>query len=1054
MSPPALRLAKLTRPRLFGAIARERLFSLLDEGRTHPVVWIVGPPGAGKTTLVASYLEARKVPACWYQVDPADADPASFFHYLAQSAPHPPIPLPVLTPEYLPDLAGFARRFFRALYGHLAPGTSIVLDNYQEAPPDSPFHRIVASAAEELPGDACLIAISRATPPRPFARHLATGRIASIGWGALRLRLEETRAIAETTGRVENRVVRLLQDQSGGWAGGLRLMLEELRRTGIVSTIAHPQTLESVFAYLADQVFDAAPPSTRDFLLRTAVLPRMTARIAQAVSGEAKAVAILEDLYHRHLFTDRHVGDELMYQYHALFLAFLRSRAEGTFSATEFSALQRRAANLLESEGLLDDAIAVYAAAQDWGSVARVVVTHAAAVLAQGRGQTLREWIDALPDTHLYRNPWIAYWLGTSLIAVDQERARAMLEQAYALFAGEGNADAQLMSTSGIMEASFLQHANHRLVDPWLPVHEKLLARTSPHVSAELRLRAYSAMLIGLLYRQPGNAMLTSCVTRVLELLDSDAGANQKMVAATFLMWYCGYTGKFQLARQIGPLGEALASRPDVTPLNKGTWWNWAGYCRGFLFDMDGERDAVGRALEIGEEQGLPHLVFFANYFGGLREAWYGRKEIVDRCLRQVEALASADSRIQIAIKHAFRGWVALSRQQPAQALRSGQAAWEIGRQLDSPSYLVHWGTPMIYGLVELGRLEEARDRLAQQRAAMAGTRIHCFDPMFLCIEATIALREGNTATLRALIEPMFRVARENEYGGYLNLLHPWLSELAAIALEEGVERDYVRELIRLGKWEPRSQSMMYWPWTWKIFTLGQFSIHRDSKPVEYGRKSPRKPLALLRALVAAGDSGASESALADTLWDDGEADAAERALAAAIHRLRALLGGSDAVVVKDNHVRLNPNRVWIDAWAFESLTAEAERGPGQEAMFARALDLYRGPFLVDDTDSTWALSTRERLRAKFIRHAGKLAEKREAAGDFDGAADFYRRALEVDDLAESFYQGLLRCCARLGRTADGISAYRQLQRTLALAFGTHPSRESEALFRSLAPGV
>ena len=56
------RLAKLTRPRLHNAVARERLFSLLDDARdTHRAICVVGPPGAGKTTLVASWLDARGI---------------------------------------------------------------------------------------------------------------------------------------------------------------------------------------------------------------------------------------------------------------------------------------------------------------------------------------------------------------------------------------------------------------------------------------------------------------------------------------------------------------------------------------------------------------------------------------------------------------------------------------------------------------------------------------------------------------------------------------------------------------------------------------------------------------------------------------------------------------------------------------------------------------------------------------------------------------------------------------------------------------------------------
>src|SRR5262245_32561771 len=98
-------LAKLSRPRLHSATARPRLFGRLDHLLRHAVVWIPGPPGAGKTTLMASYLDSRRLPAVWCQLDPGDRDPATFFYYLGLTAKQRAA-LPLLRPEHLADLSG------------------------------------------------------------------------------------------------------------------------------------------------------------------------------------------------------------------------------------------------------------------------------------------------------------------------------------------------------------------------------------------------------------------------------------------------------------------------------------------------------------------------------------------------------------------------------------------------------------------------------------------------------------------------------------------------------------------------------------------------------------------------------------------------------------------------------------------------------------------------------------------------------------------------------------------------------------------------------------
>jgi ATP/maltotriose-dependent transcriptional regulator MalT len=154
----------------------------------------------------------------------------------------------------------------------------------------------------------------------------------------------------------------------------------------------------------------------KDFLLRSALLPSMTTAMAQQVSGNSNAAALLDSLYRQRLFTDRR-GEE--YQFHDLFRAFLLEQFGHVYTVVEHKDMRRKSGLLLEETQQFDKAFSLYCDAQDWESVVRLILGQARGLLTQGRGETVREWIRSLPAGMADPNPWIDYWLGMSLIAID-----------------------------------------------------------------------------------------------------------------------------------------------------------------------------------------------------------------------------------------------------------------------------------------------------------------------------------------------------------------------------------------------------------------------------------------------------------------------------------------------------------------------------------------------------------------------------------------------------------------------------------------------------------
>ncbi len=244
------------------------------------------------------------------------------------------------------------------------------------------------------------------------------------------------------------------------------------------------------------------------------------------------------------------------------------------------------------------------------------------------------------------------------------------------------------------------------------------------------------------------------------------------------------------------------------------------------------------------------------------------------------------------------------------------------------------------------------------------------------------------------------------------------------------------------------------------VFTLGRFSLLLNGEPAEFGRKVPRRPLELLKTIIALGGREISTASLMSELWPDVDGDTAQRSFDTTLHRLRKILGDGRVLTLKEGKLSLNGKYCWVDVWSFERLLGQSHRLLASdvtgkqvfsvERLTENLVSLYQDHFLAKEELTSWSVSLHERLRSKFIHHLLEVGRYMEKHGYWEPAMQCYRKGIDVDGLVEVFYQRLMVCCLATRRFSEGLSVYRRCSQVLSITLGLQPEPESESLHRLL----
>jgi len=1015
-------------------------------------MWVAGPPGAGKTSLIASYLTESKHKTLWYHVDPGDADLATFFHYLAQTAQgaagRKRLRLPALTPEFMADVPGFTRRFMRELWSKVPLPAVLVLDNYQELANEALLHKVLPIALAEFPQGATLIVISREGTPETFARELVHNGVGHIRWEDLKLTYGETTSLAGSVSDIDEETLRSLHARANGWVAGTILLLERIKANESLSMPAPPETKTEIFHYFTEQVFMRIDSGTREVLMRTALLPWATGPMAEEVSEHPNAAQIIRELYQRGLFVDRRTDTQVHYQFHDLFREFLLERCHAHFDDENRQHFKRTAAQVAEKYGQHDAAVDLYAETQSWDELSQLICEIAEPFLTQGRHQTVLRYVGLLPNAEREKQPWVLYWSGIGRLLFNPIAARTDLERAYYQFQSQQDTVGQFLSCSGVIESCHCGVDDMAPAITWGDRLEQLLNKNNGFPSSLIEARVLTN-LQGLIYASTHHPLLDELEESVDRILSSlDDPASRCGVVATFVnlpLWRGDFRRVRQMLDQLSPyMGSELV--PPVTRLH----WNVmeANYAWN-VRNHDQANERLAQALAIAEEFGI--LVFQPMIFGILayNALAAGDDKEGERVADLLASKIQPHHRLGQGQCSFYRAGVSLIRNDLSAALHHATAALNTTAPLCLPFMTGNCRVGLAKVLLELGELVKAREQLDQALEYARVMRCSTTEVHGLLTMAQIFFREGQVEQGNESLREGLRIARLIDY---LVLEYWWrpqvMADLLAHALEAEIEVEYVRSVIRRRDLRAPSSGLKHWPYPVKISTLGRFDIAIDDIPLTYSGKAQRKPLELLKYLCAAGTHGANQDLIEEALWPEADGEAADQAFRTTLHRLRKLLHHDEAIQFSDQHVSLNPSLVSLDHLAFERLAQDVDRT--NTVAIEQTLALYRGHFLQGETTS-WALPIRERLRAWFLTLTEQLGTLLEQRGEDGEAAQKYLRALEVEPVAEVMCRRVMMTYVRLGRRSEAIGVYQRFTQALQSKLNVPPTPETVSLYHTIS---
>ncbi len=218
----------------------------------------------------------------------------------------------------------------------------------------------------------------------------------------------------------------------------------------------------------------------------------------------------------------------------------------------------------------------------------------------------------------------------------------------------------------------------------------------------------------------------------------------------------------------------------------------------------------------------------------------------------------------------------------------------------------------------------------------------------------------------------------------------------------------------------------------------------------------PRRQVRALLYRLAVYPHPVSRDLLCALFWPDSHPTAARTNLSRVLYLLQQSLPDPTLVRREEDHLALDPARVWVDTWALNHLLTLPY--PTLDTL-RQATGLYRGAFLEGfelpsaGEYQIWMLRERHAWERRFLSLLTVLMDREEMAGHLAQAIQWAQRYLELDELAEPVHRRLIHLYGALGDREAASRQFTRCAEVLERELGVEPLPETRATYEAALSG-